>query len=239
MEKRAPLSEYYGDDLRGRSGDARGFSQWEISRLEPIEGQWPGEISTHSATGPLTGQCVVALHTAGINIEVLVRQDSWYFRQCDRPPLPSSLSLIFFLPLGLLRAVGMTREVPPLQTASGYEMKKERGKDPGLGPRACTQILPCRMPIKLRALHTRCTPHTCARISRRVTGPGSRSWWFVTRRPGESATLTGLYFNTHEAHCCNLNELYGNPVKKEIILVSFLILQPDDLVNRHWATSRA
>lgn len=55
---------------------SRVFSMGDLAVREPIEGQWPGEISTHSAAGPLTGQYAVALHAAGINIEVLVRQDS-------------------------------------------------------------------------------------------------------------------------------------------------------------------
>lgn len=38
-----------------------------------IEGQWPSEISTHSAAASLLiGQCALALRAAGINIEVFV-----------------------------------------------------------------------------------------------------------------------------------------------------------------------
>lgn len=228
-----------------RCSIARGFSQWEISRLEPIEGQWPGEISTHSAAGPLTGQCVVALHAAGINIEVLVRQDSWYFRQRDRPYLhrrryPSS----FFLLLDSLRSHSRDDSRSPT-SANRQRIRNERKRDEETraSDRERVHKYP-RVACQSNCAHCtrRCTPHACARISRRVTGPGPRFWWFVTRRPGESATLTGLCFNTHEAHtyCCNLKwAIRRSRKKKETILVSFFLLQPGNLVNRHWEISRA
>lgn len=75
-----PLSGHYGVDLRGKSQEAslEGFLNGRSRVREPaIEGQWPSEISTHSAAaGLLTVQCAFALCATGINIEVFVRQDS-------------------------------------------------------------------------------------------------------------------------------------------------------------------
>jgi len=209
-----------------RCSIARGFSQWEISRLEPIEGQWPGEISTHSAAGPLTGQCVVALHTAGINIEVLVRQDSWYFRQRDRPYLhrrryPSS----FFLLLDSLHSHSRDDSRSPTSANRQRirnERKRERGRDPGpeLSDRERVHKYP-RVACQSNCAHcTRGARRIRVRVFRgvwRAPDLEPHSWWFVTRRPGESATLTGLCFNTHEAHtyCCNSKMSYTKILQKK------------------------
>jgi len=84
------------------------------------------------------------------------------------------------------------------------EEERRRGEGPDLEPSVYTNtpVSHANQTVHI-AWHT---AYMC--VTRRVTSLGPRSWWFVTRRLSESATLTGLYFNTHEkrayTHCRNL-----------------------------------